>query len=79
MGTIQQFLRIDSLIKITAPGNKIVMPQNMLSLLASMNVASYVVQRGTCGFCTNSITRREFRCLHAQRQTGRGLRAGRPS
>ncbi|WP_218963300.1 hypothetical protein, partial [Pseudomonas amygdali] len=36
------------------------------------------VDLGRC-FCTNSITRREFRCLHAQRQTWRGLRAGRPS
>ncbi len=55
MSTIQQFLRIHTLIKITASGNKIVMPQNMLALLPSMNVAGYVVQRGTCGFCTVSI------------------------
>ena len=31
----------------------------------------------TATFCTNSITRRDFRCLHAQRQTWRGLHAGR--
>lgn len=52
MSTIQQFLRIDPLIKMAASGKKIVMPQNMLALLASMDATGYVVQRGTCRFCT---------------------------
>ena len=52
MSTIQQFLRIDTLIKIAASGKKIVMPQNMLALLASMDATGYVVQQGTCRFCT---------------------------
>ncbi|MDD1010696.1 hypothetical protein M5G27_24785 [Pseudomonas shahriarae] len=51
MSTIQQFLRIDPLIKMAASGKKIVMPQNMLALLASMDATGYVVQRGTCRFC----------------------------
>lgn len=42
MSAIQQFLRIDSLIKITAFWKKIVMPQDMLALLASMDTTSYV-------------------------------------
>ncbi len=52
MSTIQQFLRIDPLIKMAASGKKFVMPQNMLALLPSMDATSYVVQRGTCSFCT---------------------------
>ena len=52
MNTLQQFLRIDPLIKMAASGKKIVMPQNMLSLLTSMDTTGYVVQRRACRFCT---------------------------
>jgi len=52
MSSIQQFLGIHTLVKITTAGNKIVMPQNMLALLPSMNGVGYIVQQCTCAFRT---------------------------
>jgi len=58
------------------------LPGKYLVWKRSFRCSSFRPARRSCTcyfFCTNSITRRDFRCLYAQRQTWRGLRAGRPS